>query len=91
MMPAQKMSLDGQVRPWFEADLYDQWRLPEQWTPDTDEFAVYESFGNWHVQNSNAAMYVRFEGPARFTLYINSYAESHYDYTIAYQADSETS
>lgn len=90
MMPAQKMSLDGCAKPWFEADLNDQWRIPEQWTPDTADFAVYESFGNWNVNSSNAAMYVRFEGPAHFTLYINSFAESSYDFTIAYAADSET-
>lgn len=89
MMPAQKMSLDG-IMPWLEADLNDQWRPPEQWTPDTDKFAVYESFGNWNVHSKNAAMYVRFKGPAHFTLYINSYAESSYDFTIAYKADSET-
>lgn len=90
MMPAQKMSLGGYVKPWFEADLNDQWRIPEQWTPDTADFAVYESFSNWNVHNANATMFVRVKGPARFKLYINSFAESSYDFTIAYAADSET-
>lgn len=69
----------------YEVDLNNQWRRPAQFNPDDypifNGFDVYESFSNYHVQSSKADMYIDVTGYQTFTLYINSYAESRYDYT----------
>ena len=48
---------------------------------------VYESNSNYHVDNGFAKMYVRISGYNEFTIYIRSYAESYYDYTLAFNPD----
>lgn len=48
---------------------------------------MYESNSNYNVNNGYAKMYVRISGYDTFKLYIRSYAESNYDYTIAFNAD----
>jgi len=48
---------------------------------------VYESYSNYHTNNAYAKMYVRISGYETFKLYIRSYAESSYDYTLAFNPD----
>ena len=71
---------------YYEVDLNNQWRIPAQFNPDDypifNGFDVYESFSNYHIQSSQADMYIDVTGYETFTLYINSYAESNYDYTL---------
>jgi hypothetical protein len=73
----------------FEVDLNNEWRLSEdQSNPDPALYAgVYESFSNHGVDNNFAKMYIRLVGYTNFRIYIRSYAESNYDYTIAFNPD----
>ena len=48
---------------------------------------VYESNSNYNVNNGFAKMYVRISGYDEFTIYIRSYGESGYDYTLAFNPD----
>ena len=48
---------------------------------------VYESNSNYNVGNGFAKMYVRISGYNEFTIYIRSYGESNYDYTLAFNPD----
>ena len=75
----------------YEMDGNKQWRPAQSFNPSTipgyEGFDVYESFSNYHVSNAFAKMYVDVMGYTTFTLYINSYAEANYDYTIAFSPD----
>ena len=48
---------------------------------------MYESNSNYNVDSGFAKMYVRISGYNEFTIYIRSYAESNYDYTLAFNPD----
>lgn len=65
-------------------DLNSQWQTPTQWTNSNTDFDVYESNSNYHVANGYAKMFITVNGYDELTIYINSYAESYYDYTIAF-------
>ncbi len=54
-------------------------------------YTVYESFSNFNVNNGVASMKVTIKNKPQFVLYINSYAESNWDYTIAWELDTEPS
>ena len=56
----------------------------------SSSYYSYRSYSNKSVDSSTATMYLTISGYDTFTLYIRSYAESSYDYTIAYEADSNT-
>lgn len=75
----------------YEIDGNNQWRPAESFNPSTiqgyEGFDVYESFSNWNVHNAFAKMYVDVIGYRQFTMYINSYGETNYDYTIAFSPD----
>jgi hypothetical protein len=73
----------------YTVDLNGQWRQStSQTNPDPSLYdGVFESNSNYNVHNGYAKMYVRIEGYDEFTLYIRSYAESSYDYTIAFNPD----
>lgn len=73
----------------FEVDLNSEWRLSEdQSNPDTALYeGVYESFSNHGVDNKFAKMYIRLVGYTNFRIYIRSYAESNYDYAMAFNPD----
>jgi hypothetical protein len=73
----------------YTVDLNGQWRQStSQTNPDPLLYdGVFESNSNYKVNNGYAKMYVRIEGYDEFTLYIRSYAESSYDYTIAFNPD----
>ena len=77
----------------FTVDLNNQWRLStSQTNPDPALYdGVYESFSNHHVQSGYAKMYVRLQGYTNFRIYIRSYAETYYDYTIAFNPDVDVS
>lgn len=54
-------------------------------------YTVYESFSNFNVNNGVASMKVTIKNKPQFVLHINSYAESNWDYTIAWELDTEPS
>lgn len=60
------------------------WRVCQTVTNPTS-YAMYEST-NYNIDSSYAVMKITFNAPT-LTLYINSYAESTYDYTIASELD----
>ena len=57
----------------------------------SSSYYSYRSYSNYNVDNSTATMYLTISGYDTFTLYIRSYAESSFDYTRAYEVDSNTS
>lgn len=68
--------------------------LNGQWLESTkklDGYHVYMSNSNKGVNSSTAVFTININGKPNFKLYINSYAESRYDYTKAYELDSTTS
>lgn len=73
----------------FTVDLNNQWQLSTtQTNPDSSLYdGVFESFSNKGVHSSYDKMYIRLNGYTNFRIYIRSYAESSYDYTIAFNAD----
>lgn len=73
----------------YTVDLNGQWRQSTtQTNPDSAMYdGVYESNSNYHVNNGFAKMYVRISGYDEFTIYIRSYGESSYDYTLAFNPD----
>lgn len=73
----------------YEVDLNGQWRTStSQSNPDSSAYdGVYESNSNYNVGNGYAKMYVRISGYDEFTIYIRSYGESSYDYTLAFNED----
>ena len=73
----------------YTVDLNNQWRQStSQTNPDSTVYdGVYESNSNYHVNNGFAKMYVRISGYDEFTIYIRSYGESNYDYTLAFNPD----
>lgn len=68
----------------IEVDLNSEWQLPTMWTNSNLNFDVYESNSNYHVSSGFAKMFIKVKGYTELTIYINSYAESNYDYTIAF-------
>lgn len=83
----------------FSVDLNNEWRLQDPNTnPDTSEYAgVYESFSNYNYEDqetwtgSMAKMYIDVVGYTNFKIYIRSWAESSYDYTVAMEPDYDPS
>ena len=64
--------------------------LNNQWVDSTktlDGYLVYMSNSNYNVNNGYASMKFKFKGMPDFKIWINSYAESNYDYTIAWNLD----
>lgn len=68
----------------LDVDLNSQWRIPVQWTNTNSNFDVYESYSNYNVNSGYSKMYINVDGLTSLTIYINSYAESNYDYTLAF-------
>ena len=64
--------------------------LNSQWVASTKQvsgYDVYMSNSNKGVNSSYASMKFIFKGVPDFKIYINSYAESNYDYTVAWNLD----
>lgn len=77
---------------WEEMKKYIEFNLNGQWVNSTkplEGYDVFESNSNYHVNNSFASMQVRWLGYPDFSLYINSYGENNFDYTVAWQMDKE--
>ena len=56
--------------------------------PDTNTYdGTYISYSNFHVSSGQAKMRIDFVGYSEFVVYIRSYAQSNYDYTIAGKLD----
>ena len=68
----------------IKVDLNSSWQTPTMWTNSNTDFDVYESNSNYHVANGFAKMFIKVKGYTELTIYINSYAESNFDYTIAF-------
>lgn len=73
----------------YTVDLNGQWRQSaSQTNPDSVMYdGVYESNSNYNVNNGFAKMYIRISGYDEFTIYIRSYGESSYDYTLTFNPD----
>ena len=72
----------------YAVDLNNQWQVSSKANPDDSLYdGVYESFSNYNVNNSGAAMTIKVFGHTSFTVYIRSYAESNYDYVMASALD----
>ena len=54
------------------------------WTNSNLNFDVYESNSNYNVNSGYAKMFIKVKGYTELTIYINSYGEENYDYTIAF-------
>lgn len=75
---------------YFTVDLMDAWELSTT-IPNPDELlyeGVYQSFKNKGIASQNAVMKITFTGYTEFNVYIRSWAESNYDYTIASTLDA---
>lgn len=70
----------------LDVDLNNQW---VESTKTLDGYKVYMSNSNKGVNNGYASMKFKFKGMPDFKLWINSYAESNYDYTIAWNMDKD--
>ena len=70
----------------LDVDLNNQWIVS---TKTLDGYLVYMSNSNHNVDNGYASMKFKFKGQPNFKLWINSYAESNYDYTIAWDMDKD--
>lgn len=82
---------DEDFHGYLSVDLNSQWQQSTaQENPDPQTLlGVYESNSNYHVDNQYAKTYVRLSGYSEVTIYIRSYAESSYDYTIAFNLDTD--
>ena len=77
---------------WDEMTQYIEFNLNGQWVESTkklDGYDVFESNSNYHKDNSFASMQVKWLGYPDFSLYINSYGERSFDYTVAWQMDKD--
>lgn len=66
--------------------------LQDQWQPSSvaiSGYTIYESFSNYNVGSGIATIKLTIKNKPGFKLYINSYAESNYDYTIAWDLDTQ--
>ena len=65
--------------------------LNNQWVASTKKldasYDVYMSNSNKGVESGYASMKIKFKGKPDFKIWINSYAETSYDYTIAFNMD----
>ena len=68
----------------LDIDLNNQWIAS---TKKLEGYNVYMSNSNHNVNNGYASMKFKFKGMSDFKIWINSYAESNYDYTIAWDMD----
>lgn len=68
----------------LDVDLNNQWIAS---TKTLDGYTVYMSNSNHNVNNGYASMKFKFKGMPDFKIWINSYAESCCDYTVAWNID----
>ena len=72
--------------PEVTVDLQGQWQAS---SVAVSGYKVYESFSNYNVNNGVATIKLTIKNKPQFVLYINSYAESSFDYTIAWDLDAD--
>lgn len=83
-----KYTKDG----WEESKQYIEFNLNGQWVESTkklDGYDVFESHSNYHKDNYFASIQVKWFGYPDFSLYINSYGENSFDYTVAWKMDKD--
>ena len=73
----------------YSVELNDAWRISSSVAnPDSEQYdGVYESYSNYKIANSYAALTIKLVDIETFTIYIRSYAESYYDYVMVSQLD----
>ena len=77
----------------FTVDLNSQWQDSTSYgslSSDTANYDFYESFGNYHVNNGKATMFITINGYASFTFKVRNYSESFYDYVVVNNLDDTT-
>jgi hypothetical protein len=75
----------------YEVILNDQWRASSKTNPDSSLYdGPYESNSIYNIGNKAAVMYIKITGYTAFTIYLRSYAESSYDYALAFNLDTYT-
>lgn len=74
---------------YYSINLNNEWILDNSiYNPNSLLYSgVYKSFSNYHVANSTATMTITLNGYSTFEIYIRSWAESTYDYTMASTLD----
>ena len=75
----------GDATPSIAVDLQDQWQPS---SVAVNGYTIYESCSNYNVGSGIATIKLKIKNKPNFKLYINSYAESNYDYTIAWDLDT---
>lgn len=76
------------ISSYYVVELNNQWQASSVENPDAELYdGVYESFSNYNVNSTAAAMTIKVKGYETFTIYIRSYAESGCDYVMASQLD----
>ncbi len=76
----------GDTAPSLAVDLQDQWQPS---SVAISGYTIYESSSNYNVGSGIATIKLTIKNKPDFKLYINSYAESNYDYTIAWDLDTQ--
>lgn len=77
----------------FTVGLNSQWQNSTSYgslSSDIENYDFYESFGNYHVDNGRATMFITINGYASFTFKIRNYSEGDYDYVVVNNLDDTT-
>lgn len=77
----------------YNVDLNSQWQNSTSYgslSSDTANYDFYESFGNYHVQNDKATMFITINGYSSFTFKVRNYSERDYDYVVVNNLDDTT-
>lgn len=78
---------------YFTVDLNSQWQDSTSYgslSSDTANYDFYESFGNYHVNNGKATMFITIDGYASFTFKVRNSSESYFDYVVVNNLDDTT-
>lgn len=81
------------VTEYFTVDLNSQWQNSTSYgslSSDNANYDFYESFGNYHVNNGKATMFITIGGYASFTFKVRNYSEDKFDYVVVNNLDDTT-
>lgn len=77
-----------------EIDLNNQWSASTSYgslSGESENYDFYESYGNYHVKNGIAEMFITISSVTSFTLKVRNYSESDYDYVQVLNLDDTSS
>ena len=57
---------------------------------DTENYDLYQSASNYHVNNGKATMFITINGYTSFTFKVRNYSENNYDYVVVNNLDDTT-